>query len=204
LSLVRLLQLASPTLPVGAYSYSQGLEAAVEAGVVHDAASAEAWIADALEFSLGRFEAPLLWRMLQGEALNDLFLAGRETAELRAETLQMGHSLAKLMSELGLGSVPLEEPAYPTVYAFAAARLALDREEALLAYLWSWLENQVMAAVKAVPLGQSAAQKILLSLGGRLEAIADAAPSVSLGNFAPGLAMLSTLHETQYSRLFRS
>jgi len=204
LSLVRLLQLASPTLPVGAYSYSQGLEAAVEAGVVHDAASAEAWIADALEFSLGRFEAPLLWRMLQGEALNDLFLAGRETAELRAETLQMGHSLAKLMSELGLGSVPLEEPAYPTVYAFAAARLALDREEALLAYLWSWLENQVMAAVKAVPLGQTAAQKILLSLGGRLEAIADAAPSVSLGNFAPGLAMLSTLHETQYSRLFRS
>jgi urease accessory protein len=204
LSLVRLLQLASPTLPVGAYSYSQGLEAAVEAGVVHDAASAEAWIADALEFSLGRFEAPLLWRMLQGEALNDLYLAGRETAELRAETLQMGHSLAKLMSELGLGSVPLEEPAYPTVYAFAAARLALDREEALLAYLWSWLENQVMAAVKAVPLGQSAAQKILLSLGGRLEAIADAAPSVSLGNFAPGLAMLSTLHETQYSRLFRS
>ena len=204
MSLVRLLQLASPTLPVGAYSYSQGLEAAVEAGVVHDAASAEAWIADALEFSLGRFEAPLLWRMLQGEALNDLFLAGRETAELRAETLQMGHSLAKLMSELGLGSVPLEEPAYPTVYAFAAARLALDREEALLAYLWSWLENQVMAAVKAVPLGQTAAQKILLSLGGRLEAIADAAPSVSLGNFAPGLAMLSTLHETQYSRLFRS
>jgi len=204
LSLVRLLQLASPTLPVGAYSYSQGLEAAVEAGVVHDAASAEAWIADALEFSLGRFEAPLLWRMLQGEALNDLYLAGRETAELRAETLQMGHSLAKLMSELGLGSVPLEEPAYPTVYAFAAARLALDREEALLAYLWSWLENQVMAAVKAVPLGQTAAQKILLSLGGRLEAIADAAPSVSLGNFAPGLAMLSTLHETQYSRLFRS
>jgi urease accessory protein len=204
MNLVRLLQLASPMLPVGAYSYSQGLEAAVEAGIIHDAPSAEAWIADTLEYSMGRFEAPLLWRMMQGEPLNDLFLAGRETAELRAETLQMGHSLAKLMSELGLGSVPLEEPAYPTVYAFAAARLALDREEALLAYLWSWLENQVMAAVKAVPLGQSAAQKILLSLGGRLEAIADAAPSVSLGNFAPGLAMLSTLHETQYSRLFRS
>lgn len=204
MSLVRLLQLASPTLPVGAYSYSQGLEAAVEARIVHHASSAQAWIADTLEYSMGRFEAPLLWRMMQGEPLNDLFLAGRETAELRAETLQMGHSLAKLMSELGLGSVPLEEPAYPTVYAFAAARLALDREEALLAYLWSWLENQVMAAVKAVPLGQTAAQKILLSLGGRLEAIADAAPSVSLGNFAPGLAMLSTLHETQYSRLFRS
>jgi urease accessory protein len=204
MNLVRLLQLASPTLPVGAYSYSQGLEAAVEAGVVHDAASAEAWIADALEFSLARFEAPLLWRMMQGEALNELFLAGRETAELRAETLQMGHSLARLVEELGLGRVPLEEPAYPTVYAFAVERLKLDREEALLAYLWSWLENQVMAAVKAVPLGQSAAQKMLLSLGNRLEQLAKAAQTAEPVNFAPGLAMLSALHETQYSRLFRS
>jgi urease accessory protein len=204
MNLARLLQLASPTLPVGAYSYSQGLEAAVEAGVVHDAPSAEAWIADALEFSLGRFEAPILWRMMQGEALNEVFLAGRETAELRAETLQMGHSLAKLVSELGLGGVPLEEPAYPAAYAFAVQRLQLDPREALVAYLWSWLENQVMAAVKVVPLGQTAGQKILLSLGGKLEAIADAAPSVSLSNFVPGLAMLSSLHETQYSRLFRS
>ena len=204
MSLVRLLQLASPTLPVGAYSYSQGLEAAVEARIVHDAASAEAWIADALEHSLGRFEAPLLWRMMRGEALNDLFLAGRETAELRAETLQMGHSLARLVSELELGSVPLDEPAYPAVYAFAVQCLKLDPREALLAYLWSWLENQVMAAVKAVPLGQTAAQKILLSLGEKLEAIADAAPSALLSNFVPGLAMLSARHETQYSRLFRS
>lgn len=202
--LARLLQLASPALPVGAYSYSQGLEAAVEAGVVHDAPSAEAWIADALEFSLGRFEAPLLWRMMQGEALNEVFLAGRETAELRAETLQMGHSLAKLVSELGFGSVPLEECAYPMVYAFAVERLELDREEALLAYLWSWLENQVMAAVKAVPLGQTVAQKILLKLGGRLADIAAQAQACEPANFTPGLAMLSALHETQYSRLFRS
>jgi urease accessory protein len=202
--LVRLLQLASPALPVGAYSYSQALEAAVEARVVHDAASAQAWIADALEYSMGRFEAPILWRMMHGETLNDLFLAGRETAELRAETLQMGHSLAKLVDELGLGSVPLDEPAYPTVYAFAAERLKLDPRQALVAYLWSWLENQVIAAVKAVPLGQTAAQKILLSLGEKLEAIADAAPSALLSNFVPGLAMLSASHETQYSRLFRS
>jgi urease accessory protein len=204
MNLVRVLQLASPMLPVGAYSYSQGLEAAAEAGIVHDAASAEAWIADALEYSMGRFEAPLLWRMMQGEALNDLFLAGRETAELRAETVQMGHSLAKLVSELGLGSVPLDEPAYPAAYAFAVQRLELDPRDALVAYLWSWLENQVMAAVKAVPLGQTAAQKILLSLGERLEAIADAVPSALSSNFVPGLAMLSASHETQYSRLFRS
>jgi len=203
-NLARLLQLASPTLPVGAYSYSQGLEAAVEAGIVTDAESAEAWIADALGFSLGRFEAPVLWRMMQGEALNDLFLAGRETAELRAETVQMGHSLQRLVEDLGLGRVPLEEPAYPAAYAFAVQRLKLDPREALLAYLWSWLENQVMAAVKAVPLGQTAAQRILLSLGSRLEDLAKEAQSVEPANFTPGLAMLSTRHETQYSRLFRS
>ena len=204
LQLMRLLQLASPALPVGAYSYSQGLEAAVEAGIVTDAESAEAWIADALGFSLGRFEAPVLWRMMQGEALNDLFLAGRETAELRAETVQMGHSLQRLVEDLGLGRVPLEEPAYPAAYAFAVQRLKLDPREALLAYLWSWLENQVMAAVKAVPLGQTAAQRILLSLGSRLEDLAKEAQSVEPANFTPGLAMLSTRHETQYSRLFRS
>jgi urease accessory protein len=204
MSLARLLQLASPTLPVGAYSYSQGLEAAVEAGIVKDAPSAEAWIADALSFSVGRFEAPVLWRMMQGEALNDFFLASRETAELRAETLQMGHSLKKLVEELGLGSVPLETPAYPTVYAFAVDRMQLDRREALIAYLWSWLENQVMAAVKAVPLGQTAGQKMLLALGARLSDIASKAETAEPANFAPGLAMLSARHETQYSRLFRS
>jgi len=204
MSLARLLQLASPTLPVGAYSYSQGLEAAVEAGIVKDAASAEAWIGDALSFSVGRFEAPVLWRMMQGEALNDFFLASRETAELRAETLQMGHSLKALVEELGLGGVPVEEPSYPTVYAFAVERMMLDRRDALIAYLWSWLENQVMAAVKTVPLGQTAGQKILLALGSRLSDIARQAETIEPANFVPGLAMLSTRHETQYSRLFRS
>jgi urease accessory protein len=204
MNLARLLQLASPTLPVGAYSYSQGLEAAVEAGVVTDAASAERWIADVLEFSIARMEAPVLWRLMHGESLNDFFVASRETAELRAETLQMGHSLKKLIEELGLGSVPMEEPAFPTSYAFAARKLGVEPRAALAAYLWSWLENQVMAAIKAVPLGQTAGQKMLLSLGAQLERIADEAVETEFCNFAPGLAMLSMRHETQYSRLFRS
>jgi urease accessory protein len=203
-NLARLLQLASPTLPVGAYSYSQGLEAAVEAGIVTDAASAEAWIADVLQFSIGRFEAPVLWRMMQGEALNELFLASRETAELRAETVQMGHSLKRLLEDLGLGTLASEEPSYPAAYAFAARRLEVDLREALVAYLWSWLENQVMAAIKAVPLGQTAGQKILFALGAKLEKIAEEAQAAPLSNFTPGLAMLSSRHETQYSRLFRS
>jgi urease accessory protein len=204
MSLPRLLQLASPMLPVGAYSYSQGLEAAVEAGIVTDAASAERWIGDVLELSVARMEAPVLWRMMQGEALNDLFLASRETAELRAETLQMGHSLCRLLSELGVSGVPAGAIAYPCAFARAVRHWGIEPREALVAYLWSWLENQVMAAIKAVPLGQTAGQRMLLSLGGRLEAMAAQVPEYALSNFAPGLAMLSARHEKQYSRLFRS
>src|SRR3954466_4840392 len=105
MSLARLLQLASPTLPVGAYSYSQGLEAAVESGIVRDAETAQQWIADVLEFSVARMDAPLLLRMMNEadtEGLNALFLASRETAELRAETVQMGYSLNRLLPALGI------------------------------------------------------------------------------------------------------
>jgi urease accessory protein len=201
MSLARLLQLASPTLPVGAYSYSQALEAAVEAGVVHDAASAERWIGDVLELSVGAMEAPLLWQMLNGAECDELLLASRETAELRAETLQMGASLSKLLKDLGIGEAA---GSFPTVYAFVARKWSIAAEDALIAYLWSWLENQVMAALKAVPLGQTDGQRILLSLGSRLEGLADEAKSRHPSNLAPGLAFLSSRHETQYSRLFRS
>lgn len=201
MNLARLLQLASPTLPVGAYSYSQGLEAAVDAGVVADAGSAGRWIADVFEFAMARMEAPILWRMMHGEDLNELFLASRETAELRAETLQMGHSLARLLRDLGLGEVPHEEPSYPAAFAFAAEKFELNPKDALHAYLWSWLENQVMAALKAVPLGQTDGQRLLLALGEKIENVN---PGVDFSNLAPGLAFLSARHETQYSRLFRS
>lgn len=209
--LARLLQLASPTLPVGAYSYSGGLEAAVEAGIVHDAASAERWIGDVLEHSVARMEAPVLWRMMNDpDALrhwNELFLASRETAELRAETAQMGFSLARLLEDLGAGTVGLDEPSFPASFAFAVSAWRINPHDALQAYLWAWLENQAMAAVKSVPLGQTEAQRMLLSLGARIEEIAARASSLEddeLSNFAPGLALLSARHETQYSRLFRS
>ena len=208
MSLAKLLQLASPTLPVGAYSYSGGLESAVEAGVVRDAATAGQWIGDVLEFSVARMEAPILFRMLSDqENWNEIFLASRETAELRAETVQMGYSLNRLLEDLGLGEVPVEEPSFPAAFAYAATQWQIEPEAALQAYLWTWLENQVMAAVKAVPLGQTDGQRILLSLGDRLPSIAKKAMQIEdqeLGNFAPGLAMLSSKHETQYSRLFRS
>jgi len=218
MKLVKLLQLASPTLPVGAYSYSQGLEAAVEAGVVHDAASAERWIADVLRFSVARTEAPMLLRLIaawerqdrrRADECNAWFLASRESAELRAETVQMGYSLARLLGELSdaQGLNDIVEISFPAAFAYAVARWGIDARAALIAYLWAWLENQVMAALKAVPLGQTDGQRILLRLGERLSDIAEQSAATTddeLGGFAPRLAMLSSRHETQYSRLFRS
>ena len=206
MSLARLLQLASPTLPVGAYSYSQGLEAAIEAGIVFDFASARTWIGDVLELSVAPMEAQVLRAQIvePTQERNDFFVATRESAELRAETLQMGGALAKLLSELGV-KVLIENPSFPTAFAAAVRRWQIEPRDAVLAYLWSWLENQVMAALKAVPLGQSAGQKILLELGSRLQDLADTQlPEDSWSNFAPRLALLSARHETQYSRLFRS
>ena len=216
--LTRLLQLASPALPVGAYSYSQGLEAAIEAKIVRDEATALAWIEDVLELTVARMEAPVFLRLHaawesgdEGAAAhwNALFLASRETAELRAETVQMGHSLARLFAELGhehpFGS--WDEVSMPAAYAWWAARCDLDAASSVVAYLWSWAENQVMAAVKAVPLGQSAGQRVLFALGSAGARIAERAADVeddALGNFAPAFAILSSQHETQYSRLFRS
>ena len=216
MSLAKLLQLASPALPVGAYSYAGGLEAAVEAGIVHDAASAERWIGDVLEFSVARMEGPMLFLFLTEFSRenisnvmksNEIFLASRETAELRAETVQMGYSLNRLLKDLGLEGVPLDEPSFPAVYAHAAAQWKIEPAAALQAYLWAWLENQVMAAVKAVPLGQTDGQRILLCLGEKIFFLSKKIMSMKddeIGNFAPGLALLSSRHETQYSRLFRS
>jgi urease accessory protein len=218
LALTRLLQLASPALPVGAYSYSQGLEAAIDVGIVNDAPSAQHWIEDVLVLSIGGMEAPVLLRLCeawkaQDEARarhwNDLLLASRESAELRAETVQMGYSLVQLLPELRephpFGS--WDEVAFPSAFAFCAVRFGIEPREALIAYLWSWAENQVIAAVKAVPLGQSAGQRALLALGPRIVEQVDRAaalPDEGLANMAPGLALLSAKHETQYSRLFRS
>lgn len=223
LALTRLLQLASPTLPVGAYAYSQGLEWAAASGAVRDEASAQRWIGDALEFSIAGFEAPLLLRMMRAWSvrdvrvvaeLNDWFLASRETSELHAETLQMGYSLARLLQEFddlptdlrqAIGA--LSDPTFPAAWACAATGWQIDPASALHAYLWSWLENQVMAAIKIVPLGQSAGQRILARLGAQLPALVEQALVRSddeLSNFVPGLAIASSRHETQYSRLFRS
>ncbi|HEV8719402.1 MAG TPA: urease accessory protein UreF [Candidatus Binatia bacterium] len=223
MKLARLLQLASPILPVGAYSYSQGLESAVAAGAVGDLETAHCWIGDLLEYSVGHIEPPLLSRLIASWTAQDftlavqwnaLFLASRETSELRAETLQMGYSLRKLVMELEEADekalahlARLEEISFPAAFAFAAAQWKVPAQPAVVAYLWAWLEGQVTAAVKLVPLGQTDGQWMLFALGDRLLPIAERAASMSnddIGGFAPGLAIFSSRHETQYSRLFRS
>jgi len=223
LSLVRLLQLASPTLPIGAYSYSQGLERVIEDGVVRDAASAQAWIGDLLELVVARGEAPIAWRLLKAAegcdwrlfaSWNDWFRASRETAELRAETEQMGGSLAKLASDLQLLDAPPSELSdalspitLPAAFALAAHGFGISSQAALTAYVWAWLENQVLAAMKLVPLGQVAGQRLLMALGAMIPGVvANSMATVDddLSTFAPGLALASARHETQYTRLFRS
>jgi urease accessory protein len=221
LALSRLLQLASPMLPVGAYSYSGGFEAAIESGAVHDADSAKIWIADVLDLYLTRFELPILYRLYRAwredgdvEGWNARFRAGRDTAEGRAETVQMGGSLALLLRDLGglpddgLARLQAMAPiTFPLAYAFAAANWMIPAEAMLHAYAWSWTENQVGVAMKAVPIGQVAGQRILAAVAGSIPTIVARAathPDDAIGNFAPGLTLASCRHETQYSRLFRS
>lgn len=224
LALVRLLQLASPALPVGAYTYSQGLEWAVESGRIDDEASAGQWIGDLLQYGIGRFEAPLLVHLMQywragrpdGIArLNADFLASRESVELRAETVQMGYSLGRLLADLNdpalaaLRASLAQRPeiAFPTAWSGIAVAWGIDPPAATAAYLWSWAENQVLAALKAVPLGQASGQRLLAELGRRIPAVAQAAlalPEAQWSNFAPAFAICSARHESQYSRLFRS
>ncbi len=222
-ALARLLQLASPMLPVGAYSYSQGLEWAIEDGTVHDAASAERWIADVLQHSMASFELPLLWRLcnawkvedrIQIKRWNEVFCAGRETAESHAETLQMGYSLCRLLESLNQENCRQVEHirtipplSFPSAYACAVAIWNIPIPAAVQAYAWSWLENQVGVAMKTVPLGQTDGQAMLFSLGERLSVLVETACSLQdneISNFAPGLALAGCSHETQYSRMFRS
>ena len=219
--LLNLLQISSPALPIGAYCYSQGLEAALEQGQVTDAASARAWIVRHLSEVVAAWDAPICWRLMQAFSRRDApavaelsarFLASRDTAEFRAESIQMGYSLGRLVAELGIAGedvmamLPAEFP-LPTAYACAVVALGIPLEEALLAMLFAWAENQVLVCVKSVPLGQVAGQKILLSLRPEMEAAALTAQSLGehdMSNWAPALSLLSMRHEVQYSRLYRS
>jgi urease accessory protein len=217
-ALLHLLQFASPALPVGAYSYSQALEAAIEDGLVRDAAGAQSWIARQLHEVLACWDGPVLLRLLNAFASgdhavcalwNERYLASRDTAEFRAETVQMGYSLTRLIAELGVADpAPLgSEASFPAAFACAVAEHGIGHEEALLAMLFAWVENQVLVCVKSVPLGQVAGQRMLLALHSDVERAARHAMALGddeLSGWAPGLSLLSMRHEVQHGRLYRS
>jgi urease accessory protein len=226
--LTALLHLASPALPIGAFSYSQGLEAAIDVGMIANADDAAHWIANGLATVLAPGELPYLahqlerWRSHDADAdarqalidANAEFIASRESAELRRETAQMGWSLRQLCAQLEWGDAArratlerMTPIAQPTAFAFAAWAHDASAEATLAAYAFSWVENQTAAALKAVPLGQLAGQRIVVALRPRIEdavARALATPPASINTFAPQLGILSARHESQYSRLFRS
>ncbi|MCC8996306.1 MAG: urease accessory protein UreF [Nitrosomonas sp.] len=220
--LLRLLQLASPSLPIGAYTYSQGLESAIDKGFVTNQQSAYEWITESLNI-IGDFEAPISWRLMKAFANRDsetikhwteCFIAARDTSEFRAETIQMGYSLGKLVTDLKIADESLQsilqnltEIPLPTAFAYATEALGVPHEAALLGMLFSLVENQVLACVKSVPLGQVSGQSLLLSLHSVIESVAQRAQELEddeLSNWAPGLSLLSMQHETQYSRVYRS
>ncbi|MDO5623521.1 MAG: urease accessory UreF family protein [Pseudomonadota bacterium] len=224
-SLLQLIWLASPALPVGGFSYSEGLEAGVEWAGVTSASAASDWIADQLHLSLARSDLPVLaqaitaWRagdVARVAALNSWVLATRETSELRLQTEQMGKSLTDWLRNLNAGQpARLAEadqlaallPTYPVAFALAVAHSGASVRDGLLACAFGWAENMVQAALKAVPLGQNAGQRMLARLAGDIPAAADAALACdddARQSFSPMLAILSARHEAQYSRLFRS
>lgn len=222
LALAQAMRLASPALPVGGFSYSQGLEWAVETGQVHDEASAQTWILDGLLLVQARFELPLLARLLRADTaqtvqLDAAYLAAREAREPREESQRMGHALNALLDILPeRPTLEHARPAsWPAVFAQACRTLAIPEHVALTAYAMAWCENQTAAAVKLVPLGQSAAQRILSALIAKLPTVIETAleraaiPSgdevlAGLESSLPALAIACAKHETQYTRLFRS
>ncbi len=224
-SLLQLIWLASPALPVGGFSYSEGLEIAVECAGVTTEAAAAAWLQEQLMLTQARgdlavvHQALAAWRAGDAErvrALNDWVLHTRETSELRLQTEQMGRSLADWLRNQHAGDpealadvtrLAALPPTYPVAFALAATRTQARAEDVLLACAFGWAENMVQAAIKAVPLGQSAGQRILARLAAAIPGAV--AHAMQLGDaerqaFSPMLAVLSARHETQYSRLFRS
>lgn len=219
LALLRLMRLASPALPVGAYAYSQGMESAVAAEFVRDQVSAAAWIEGILLHMLTPVDLAALWRLASAREADDLdafwrwndwLLASRETQELHFEDVQMGAALWRILHNLdrlqGL-TLPVDGISFAAAFALAGVGWQITPSMLLLGYGWSWLENQVAAATKLVPLGQTAAQAIIESLHPKIDVCAERAIEMSdeeMGASLPGLAFLSATHETLYTRLFRS
>ena len=222
-SLLQLIWLASPALPIGGFSYSEGLESAVDhAGVTTEAAASD-WLANQLHLTLARGDLAVLakaiaaWRrgdLPRVAELNTWVLQTRESSELRLQTEQMGRSLTEwLRNQSGAETTPVldalaqMDPTYPVAFALAASRTQASVRDSALAFAFGWAENMVQAALKSVPLGQNSGQRILARLANEIPSAVDHAIGLMDSErqaFSPMLAILSSQHEVQYSRLFRS
>lgn len=220
LGIVRLMHLVSPSLPVGAFTYSQGIEWAVEAGWMRTDEDLERWLGDQLRHSIARLDLPLLTRMIVAaeaddrpamEAWIDWLLAGRESTELRLEESQRGRAMADLLIAWRLTGAkdwkPVLTHSQTAGFAYAAAVWSIEPRRALLGYCWGWLENLVLSAIKIIPLGQTRGQQVLQRLAERIPETVEEALRLTdgeIGASSPALAIASSNHETQYTRIFRS
>jgi len=222
--LLRLLHLASPALPIGGFHFSQGLEYAVEAGWVRDESSALEWVEGIAQGGLATLDLPVLYRLHRAWVLDDFdslrrwnsfLIACRETSELRLEDRHLGSSLLRVLAEFDIATDLFRHRAAPdeagvahaTAFALACARWNIVPLDTLRTYAWTWAENQVLTAVKLVPLGQSAGQRLLHALHARVDEIAIRAIDVTESDIGVAncmQAIASGRHETQYTRLFRS
>jgi urease accessory protein len=218
--LLRLLQLTSPALPVGAYAYSRGLEWAVQARWVTDEATTGAWIAGLLCQALAALDVPVLIRLHQAWEQSDTdkvsawsryLYASRESAELRMEENQIGRALARLLNDLDVIAARAwmndSYTTFGTMFTLAAVTWTIPIHETCAGYLWAWAENAVAAAIKLVPLGQTAGQRILSQIITRIPEAVERGQTITdddIGYATPALALASALHETQHTRLFRS
>lgn len=220
LAQLRLWQLISPALPIGAFAYSQGLEYAVECGWVTNESQAYQWISGIAEHSLTSLDLPVMIRMYRAWQEQDstaivvwseFLIASRESKEILAEDQNIGKALATLLTELDIQEAATwrfnSSANFPLLFSLAASRWSVQIDDALMGYLWAWCENQVAAAIKIVPLGQTAGQRLLSKLIEQIPCWGEMAQQIvdeDIGVLCPGLGIASALHETQYSRLFRS
>lgn len=220
LALLKLLQLCSPTLPVGAFAYSQGLESAIECGYVKNRETLQTWLLDSLQLSLTLVDLPVFVRLYEAWQANDIdavltwnknLYAQRESYELREEDHHLGLALARLLKDIGIDEAKSlyreKQLCFVTLFTLAAYKWQIDVEQAAYGFIWSWVDNQVAAAIKLVPLGQTDGQRVLMDIIPEIPEIITTGLSIEddrIGASLPMMAILSSQHETQYSRLFRS
>jgi urease accessory protein len=220
-ALLRLLQLTNSALPVGAYSYSEGLETLCQQGAIASATDLQDWLSQELQQGAIAIEIAIMrrcWQAHQQEhwsdlmAWNDWFIANRETEELRLQSLQMGRSLLRLLRDLGeTASIPIEllesSCSFPCAFGIGASGWGIGLRESVLGYGQSWVTNGVSAGVKLIPLGQTQGQAIILALMDLITAMSDRILSQAdeaMEGCSWGLQLASMAHESLYSRLFRS